>query len=131
MSAAVEAKTEALKHKWYIYDGKLAIVKRITDDDTTDWGDPDKSKVVTYFGTKIDSTAMRAGTTDISVPDIPNEFHNDLSTYVVMKLYEMDPDTIPAAQYHRKQWERAKAKAKQRANRAGDGSQYTIQQHEY
>ena len=51
MSTAVEAKTEALKHRWYIYNDKLAIVKKITDDDTTNWGDPDKSKVVTYFGT--------------------------------------------------------------------------------
>ena len=131
MSTAVEAKTEALKHRWYIYNDKLAIVKKITDDDTTNWGDPDKSKVVTYFVTMNDSTALRAGTSDVSFPEIPAEFHGSLSTYVIMKLYEMNPETIPAAQYHRKQWERAKAKAKQHANKGGDGSPYSIQPHEY
>ena len=87
MSTAVEAKTEALKHRWYIYNDKLAIVKKITDDDTTNWGDPDKSKVVTYFGTMNASTALRAVTTDVSFPEIPAEFDGSLSTYVIMKLY--------------------------------------------
>lgn len=132
MSVAVEAKTEALKHYWWIERDKLAIVKVKTDDDTSNWGDPDKDKVVTYFASLKDTQFIAAVASSTSVsPAIPPEFHEAMVQYAIMKGYEINPEMIPSAQYFRSQWERSIAKGKKYGNRGRDGTATVIRQHEY
>jgi len=132
MSTAVEAKTEALKHYWWIERDKLAIVKVTTDDGTTSWGDPDKDKVVTYFASLKDTQFIDAVANSTSIsPAISPEFHEAMVQYAIMKGYEINPEMIPAAQYFRSQWERSIVKGKRYSNKGRDGTATIIRHYDY
>ena len=64
-------------------------------------------------------------------PAIPDEFHDALAQYAIMKGYETKPEAIQMAGYFRQQWEMCIREGKKYANTGRDGSSLSIKGYDY
>ena len=90
-------------------------------------------KTVTIFAIKNDENFVASGTGIIMTesPAIPDEFHDALAQYAIMKGYETKPEAIQMAGYFRQQWEMCIREGKKYANTGRDGSSLSIKGYDY
>ena len=113
---------------YWIERDKIAIAKldRTATSIANEFTGPEAGKTVTVFAVKhanefhdTDGVSGKTGPTE--TVDIPSEFHQSLTYYVLEKLYSQDPATVNAAGYWQNKWEGSIAKAKKYANTGRDG----------
>ena len=119
---------------WLERDG-IAIAKHNVTGNSpaSEYTGPEGSKTVTIFAIKNDENFVASGTgiTMTESPAIPDEFHDALAQYAIMKGYETKPEAIQMAGYFRQQWEMCIREGKKYANTGRDGSSINIKGYDY
>tara|TARA_R110002020_G_scaffold97810_2_gene233345 strand:- start:251 stop:643 length:393 start_codon:yes stop_codon:yes gene_type:complete len=119
---------------WLERDG-IAIAKANVSgvSPATEYTGPAADKTVTIFAIKNDENFVASGTGIIMTesPAIPDEFHDALAQYAIMKGYETKPEAIQMAGYFRQQWEMCIREGKKYANTGRDGSSLSIKGYDY
>ena len=119
---------------WLERDG-IAIAKHNVTGNSpaSEYTGPEGSKTVTIFAIKSDENFVASGTgiTMTESPAIPDEFHDALAQYAIMKGYETKPEAIQMAGYFRQQWEMCIREGKKYANTGRDGSSINIKGYDY
>ena len=119
---------------WLERDG-IAIAKANVSgvSPATEFTGPEGGKTVTIFAIKNDENFVASGTgiTMTESPAIPDEFHDALAQYAIMKGYETKPEAIQMAGYFRQQWEMCIREGKKYANTGRDGSSINIKGYDY
>jgi hypothetical protein len=119
---------------WLERDG-IAIAKANVSgvSPATEYTGPAADKTVTIFAIKSDENFVASGTGIIMTesPAIPDEFHDALAQYAIMKGYETKPEAIQMAGYFRQQWEMCIREGKKYANTGRDGSSLSIKGYDY
>ena len=119
---------------WLERDG-IAIAKANVSgvSPATEFTGPEDGKTVTIFAIKNDENFVASGTgiTMTESPAIPDEFHDALAQYAIMKGYETKPEAIQMAGYFRQQWEMCIREGKKYANTGRDGSSMNIKGYDY
>ena len=119
---------------WLERDG-IAIAKHNVTGNSpaSEYTGPEGSKTVTIFAVKNDENFVASGTgiTMTESPAIPDEFHDALAQYAIMKGYETKPEAIQMAGYFRQQWEMCIREGKKYANTGRDGSSLSIKGYDY
>tara|TARA_B100001123_G_C15122867_1_gene952098 strand:- start:259 stop:651 length:393 start_codon:yes stop_codon:yes gene_type:complete len=119
---------------WLERDG-IAIAKHNVTGNSpaSEYTGPEGSKTVTIFAVKNDENFVASGTgiTMTESPAIPDEFHDALAQYAIMKGYETKPEAIQMAGYFRQQWEMCIREGKKYANTGRDGSSMNIKGYDY
>ena len=106
---------------WLERDG-IAIAKHNVTGNSpaSEYTGPEGSKTVTIFGITMTES-----------PAIPDEFHDALAQYAIMKGYETKPEAIQMAGYFRQQWEMCIREGKKYANTGRDGASLSIKGYDY
>ena len=119
---------------WLERDG-IAIAKANVSgvSPATEYTGPAADKTVTIFAVKNDENFVASGTgiTMTESSAIPDEFHDALAQYAIMKGYETKPEAIQMAGYFRQQWEMCIREGKKYANTGRDGSSLSIKGYDY
>ena len=119
---------------WLERDG-IAIAKANVSgvSPATEYTGPAADKTVTIFAIKNDENFVASGTgiTMTESPAIPDEFHDALAQYAIMKGYETKPEAIQMAGYFRQQWEMCIREGKKYANTGRDGASLSIKGYDY
>ncbi len=119
---------------WLERDG-IAIAKHNVTGNSpaSEYTGPEGSKTVTIFAIKSDENFVASGTgiTMTESPAIPDEFHDALAQYAIMKGYETKPEAIQMAGYFRQQWEMCIREGKKYANTGRDGASLSIKGYDY
>ena len=119
---------------WLERDG-IAIAKHNVTGNSpaSEYTGPEGSKTVTIFAIKSDENFVASGTgiTMTESPAIPDEFHDALAQYAIMKGYETKPEAIQMAGYFRQQWEMCIREGKKYAYTGRDGSSLSIKGYDY
>ena len=121
---------------WIERDGIAIATHNVTGNSpSSEFTGPTGSKTVTIFAVKNDENFI-AGTsgTGIDMTEssvIPDEFHDALAQYAIMKGYETKPEAIQMAQYFRKEWEMCVREGKKYANTGRDGASMVIKGYDY
>jgi|TARA_R110000824_G_scaffold255098_1_gene444071 hypothetical protein len=119
---------------WLERDG-IAIAKANVSgvSPATEYTGPAAGKTVTIFAIKNDENFVASGTgiAMTESPAIPDEFHDALAQYAIMKGYETKPEAIQMAGYFRQQWEMCIREGKKYANTGRDGSSLSIKGYDY
>jgi hypothetical protein len=119
---------------WLERDG-IAIAKHNVTGNSpaSEYTGPEGGKTVTIFAVKNDENFVASGTgiTMTESPAIPDEFHDALAQYAIMKGYETKPEAIQMAGYFRQQWEMCIREGKKYANTGRDGSSLSIKGYDY
>ena len=121
---------------WIERDGIAIATQNVTGNSpASEFTGPTGSKTVTIFAVKNDENFI-AGTsgTGIDMTEssvIPDEFHDALAQYAIMKGYETKPEAIQMAQYFRSQWEMCVREGKKYANTGRDGASMVIKGYDY
>jgi len=125
---ADDAKTNALKHAWWIERDAIAIVKNSATNSTTNHVSVSEVKQVNVHAVKLDEdfVASGSGITLTEQPSIPAEFHEALANYAIAKGYELKPELIKMAGYFRSLFNDDIREAKKYANKGRDGTAYSI-----
>jgi hypothetical protein len=119
---------------WIERDGIAIATHNVTGNSpASEFTGPTGSKTVTIFAVKNDENFVASGTGIILTesPSIPDEFHDALAQYAIMKGYETKPESIQMAQYFRSQWEMCVREGKKYANTGRDGSSMNIKGYDY
>ena len=119
---------------WLERDG-IAIAKHNVTGNSpaSEYTGPAADKTVTIFAIKNDENFVASGTGIIMTesPAIPDEFHDALAQYAIMKGYETKPEAIQMAGYFRQQWEMGIGEGKKYANTGRDGASLSIKGYDY
>jgi len=121
---------------WIERDGIAIATHNVTGNSpASEFTGPTGSKTVTIFAVKNDENFI-AGTsgTGIDMTEssaIPDEFHDALAQYAIMKGYETKPEAIQMAGYFRQQWEMCIREGKKYANTGRDGAAMNIKGYDY
>jgi hypothetical protein len=119
---------------WLERDG-IAIAKHNVagNSPASEFTGPAVGKTVTIFAIKSDENFVASGTGIIMTesPAIPDEFHDALAQYAIMKGYETKPEAIQMAGYFRQQWEMCIREGKKYANTGRDGASLSIKGYDY
>jgi len=123
---------------YWIERDKIAIAKldRTATSIANEFTGPDGSKTVTVFGVKHanefhDTDAVTGKTGPTESPNIPAEFHEALTYYVLDRLYSINPQTIQVAGFWKTKFDDAIRSAKRYANTGRDGVAPKIKPMEY
>ena len=115
--------TENRKFAYWVERDAIAIVKRSIQDSAYTYASPSEVKTVTIFAIKkpnlfIQATTGTAGTNTgyNEEPDIPNEFRHAIVAKAIQRGYELNVETLPAAQYWDNQYEKGVREGKRYAN---------------
>mgnify|MGYP003148532765 FL=1 len=130
---ADDARTNALKHAWWIERDAIAIVKNSATDTTTNHVSVSEAKQVNVHAVKLDDdfVASGSGTDMTESPNIPAEFHDALANYAIAKGYELKPELIRQAGYFRSLFNDDVREGKKYANKGRDGTAYNIIPQDY
>ena len=130
---ADDARTNALKHAWWIERDAIAIVKNSATDTTTNHVSVSEAKQINVHAVKLDDDLVAAGSgTDMTEsPNIPAEFHDALANYAIAKGYELKPELVKMAGYFRSLFNDDVREGKRYANKGRDGTAYSIQPVDY
>jgi len=93
---------------WIERDGIAIATQNVTGNSpASEFTGPTGSKTVTIFAVKNDENFVASGTgiTMTESSAIPDEFHDALAHYAIMKGYETKPESIQMTQYFRNEWE--------------------------
>lgn len=134
-------KSKALDHVWWIeYSSEkstgyhvpsIAIAKVTSADTTTNFTTATSGKTVRLYGSVYDEDFVESGT-GIALgeePNIPNQFHEGLVHYVIMKGYEnkmSDEGSMQKASYFRNYWNLCVKMGTQYGNRNFDNTGFSI-----
>ena len=130
---SVDQRTAALKKVWWTERDSIGIAMKSDSDASADYISIDEAKTVTVHVVKHDENFVFSGK-GIALadsPSIPDEFHDALANYAIARGYELNPQTIQAAQYFDAKWLEAIREGKKYANKDRDGSSYHIKQYDY
>ena len=130
---SVDQRTAALKKVWWTERDSIGLAMKSDTDSSSDYISIDEAKTVTVHVVKHDENFVVSGT-GIALaesPAIPDEFHDALANYAIARGYELNPQTIQAAQYFDAKWLEAIREGKKYANKDRDGSSYHIKQYDY
>jgi hypothetical protein len=119
---------------WIERDGIAIATHNVTGNSpASEFTGPTGSKTVTIFAVKNDENFVASGTGIILTesPAIPDEFHDALAHYAIMKGYETKPESIQMAQYFRNEWEMCIREGKKYANTGRDGASMNIKGYDY
>ena len=130
---ADDARTNALKHAWWIERDAIAIVKNSATDTTTNHVSVSEAKQINVHAVKLDDDLVVSGSgTDMTEsPNIPAEFHDALANYAIAKGYELKPELIRQAGYFRSLFNDDVREGKKYANKGRDGTAYNIIPQDY
>ena len=130
---ADDARTNALKHAWWIERDAIAIVKNSATDTTTNHVSVSEAKQINVHAVKLDDDLVASGSgTDMTEsPNIPAEFHDALANYAIAKGYELKPELVKMAGYFRSLFNDDVREGKRYANKGRDGTAYSIQPVDY
>ena len=130
---ANDARTNALKHAWWIERDAIAIVKNSATDTTTNHVSVSETKQINVHAVKLDDdfVASGSGTDMTESPNIPAEFHDALANYAIAKGYELKPELVKMAGYFRSLFNDDVREGKRYANKGRDGTAYSIQPVDY
>ena len=119
---------------WIERDGIAIATQNVTGNSpASEFTGPTGSKTVTIFAVKNDENFVASGTgiTMTESSAIPDEFHDALAHYAIMKGYETKPESIQIAQYFRNEWEMCVREGKKYANIGRDGASMNIKGYDY
>ena len=119
---------------WIERDGIAIATQNVTGNSpASEFTGPTGSKTVTIFAVKNDENFVASGTGIILTesPSIPDEFHDALAHYAIMKGYETKPEAIQMAGYFRNEWEMCIREGKKYANTGRDGAAINIKGYDY
>jgi len=119
---------------WIERDGIAIATHNVTGNSpASEFTGPTGSKTVTIFAVKNDENFVASGTgiTLTESSAIPDEFHDALAQYAIMKGYETKPEAIQMAGYFRQQWEMCIREGKKYANTGRDGAAMNIKGYDY
>ena len=119
---------------WIERDGIAIATQNVTGNSpASEFTGPTGSKTVTIFAVKNDEKFVASGTgiTMTESSAIPDEFHDALAHYAIMKGYETKPESIQMTQYFRNEWEMCIREGKKYANTGRDGSAVIIKGYDY
>ncbi len=119
---------------WIERDGIAIATQNVTGNSpASEFTGPTGSKTVTIFAVKNDENFVASGTgiTMTESSAIPDEFHDALAHYAIMKGYETKPESIQMTQYFRNEWEMCIREGKKYANTGRDGSAVIIKGYDY
>ena len=130
---SVDQRTAALKKVYWLERNAIGLAMVSSTDSSADYISVNEVKEVTIHAVKLDEDFVASGTgiTMTESPAIPAEFHDALAKYAIAKGYELNPQTLQAAQYFNKEWEMCIREGKKYANKGRDGSGYHIKQYDY
>ena len=130
---ADDARTNALKHAWWIERDAIAIVKNSATVTTTNHVSVSEAKQINVHAVKLDDNFVASGSgTDMTEsPNIPAEFHDALANYAIAKGYELKPELVKMAGYFRSLFNDDVREGKRYANKGRDGTAYSIQPVDY
>jgi hypothetical protein len=129
-----DAKTNALKTRWWVDNNSIAIVRENSGSTDPQYLSPNEVKSVTAFCIVEDEnfvTGTGTGIRPTEVPAIPEEFQEALVDFAMCKAYETKPDGLQNASYFKMKFDKAVVEGKRYANQANDGSSYNIKQYDY
>ena len=114
---------EQRKFAWWAERDAIAIVKRTVDSGSKVYNSPSEIKTVTVFGVKrpnlfvaADSGTANTTTGMTEEPDIPAEFHHTIVAKAIQRGYELDAQTLNAATYWERQFDKGVLEGKRHAN---------------
>ena len=119
---------------WIERDGIAIATQNVTGNSpASEFTGPTGSKTVTIFAVKNDENFVASGTgiTMTESSAIPDEFHDALAHYAIMKGYETKPESIQMTQYFRNEWEMCIREGNKYANTGRDGSAVIIKGYDY
>ena len=119
---------------WIERDGIAIATQNVTGNSpASEFTGPTGSKTVTIFAVKNDENFVASGTgiTMTESSAIPDEFHDALAHYAIMKAYETKPEAIQMAGYFRNEWEMCIREGKKYANTGRDGAAINIKGYDY
>ena len=119
---------------WIERDGIAIATQNVTGNSpASEFTGPTGSKTVTIFAVKNDENFVASGTgiTMTESSAIPDEFHDALAHYAIMKGYETKPEAIQMAGYFRNEWEMCIREGKKYANTGRDGAAINIKGYDY
>ena len=119
---------------WIERDGIAIATHNVTGNSpASEFTGPTGSKTVTIFAVKNDENFVASGSGIIMTESsaIPDEFHDALAHYAIMKGYETKPEAIQMAGYFRQQWEMCIREGKKYANTGRDGASMVIKGYDY
>ena len=119
---------------WIERDGIAIATQNVTGNSpASEFTGPTGSKTVTIFAVKNDENFVASGSGIIMTESsaIPDEFHDALAHYAIMKGYETKPEAIQMAGYFRQQWEMCIREGKKYANTGRDGAAINIKGYDY
>jgi len=108
---------------YYVERDAIAIVKRQVEDTSNTYASPSEVKTVTIFAIKRPNLFVVAdtGTSNTTTgytqePDLPEEFTHTIVAKAIQRGYELSPDSLSAAQYWERQFEKGVNEGKRYAN---------------
>ena len=96
--------TENRKFAWWVERDGIAIVKRSIENTDTVYASPSEVKTITIFAVKRPNQLVAASSQSGKVgyaeePDIPEEFRHAVVAKAIQRGYELNVETLAAAQY--------------------------------
>ena len=108
---------------YFVDRDAIAIVKRSVSSGENTYSSPTEAKTVTIFAIKKPNLFINAstGTSNTNTGyneqvDIPEEFQQGIVAKAIQKGYELNIETLPAAQYFENQFEKSVREGKRYAN---------------
>ena len=113
--------TENRKFAWWVERDGIAIVKRSIENTDTVYASPSEVKTITIFAVKRPNQLVAASSQSGKVgyaeePDIPEEFRHAVVAKAIQRGYELNVETLAAAQYWENQYEKGVVEGKKYAN---------------
>jgi hypothetical protein len=113
--------TENRKFAWWVERDGIAIVKRSIENSDTTYASPSEVKTITIFAVKRPNQLVSADSESGKVgyaeePDIPEEFRHAVVAKAIQRGYELNVETLAAAQYWENQYEKGVVEGKKYGN---------------
>ena len=113
--------TENRKFAWWVERDGIAIVKRSIENSDTTYASPSEVKTITIFAVKRPNQLVSADSESGKVgyaeePDIPEEFRHAVVAKAIQRGYELNVETLAAAQYWENQYEKGVVEGKKYSN---------------
>ena len=113
-------KSEAQKHRYWVERDSIAIVKKSdSPSENKTYDSPLSVETVNLSVVKLDEDFVESGE-GIGItesPEIPEEFHEAIVDYAIMKGYEMSPEGLQSAVYFKQNFKEQVAEGKKYATK--------------
>ena len=113
-----------------VNDPQLGLAQYSRIDENVTYAHLSAGKEIKIYGSVYDESFISANTgTGIGLeesPNIPEDFHDALTHFVIMKGYEMKPEAIQLAQYFENKWNMCLSEGREYSNTDMQGSTPSI-----